>query len=185
MPSINWNHVFPFLQWFPLLNKHSLRVDFIAGITGAIVVLPQGVAFATIAGMPPEYGLYAAMIPAVIAALFGSSWHLISGPTTAASLVMLATLSAFAIPASPDYVRLALTLTFLVGVTQFVMGVARLGTLVNFISHSVVIGFTAGAAILILGSQVKTFLGMDIPRGSHPHEVILYVAQHFSDINLY
>ena len=185
MQNINWNQIFPFLQWLPFLNKHNLKVDFIAGITGAIVVLPQGVAFATIAGMPPEYGLYAAMIPAVVAALFGSSWHLISGPTTAASLVMLATLSAFAIPASPDYVRLALTLTFLVGVTEFVMGVARLGTLVNFISHSVVIGFTAGAAILILGSQVKTFLGMDIPRGSHPHEVVWHVFQHFNTINPY
>jgi len=185
VPNVNWNHAFPFLQWIHLLNKHNLRADLIAGLTGAVVVLPQGVAFATIAGMPPEYGLYAAMIPAVVAALFGSSWHLISGPTTAASLVMLATLSAFAVPATPDYVRLALTLTFLVGITQFVMGIARLGTLVNFISHSVVIGFTAGAAILILSSQVKTFLGMDIPRGSHPHEIVLYVAQHFSDINPY
>ena len=98
---------------------------------------------------------------------------------------MLATLSAFAIPASPDYVRLALALTFLVGVTQFVMGLARLGTLVNFISHSVIIGFTAGAAILILSSQIKTFLGLDIPRGLHPHEIVVYVVQHFTAINPY
>ncbi|MCG6969869.1 MAG: SulP family inorganic anion transporter [Gammaproteobacteria bacterium] len=185
MKHIIWNHVFPFLQWFPLLTKKNIKADVIAGITGAIVVLPQGVAFATIAGMPPEYGLYAAMIPAIVAALFGSSWHLISGPTTAASLVMLATLSAFAEPATPDYVRLALTLTFLVGVTQLVMGLARLGTLVNFISHSVIIGFTAGAAILILASQVKTFLGMDMPRGLHPHEVVGFVIQNFTAINPY
>jgi SulP family sulfate permease len=185
LKHIIWNHVFPFLQWFPLVNKQNLKADFVAGITGAIVVLPQGVAFATIAGMPPEYGLYAAMIPAVVAALFGSSWHLISGPTTAASLVMLATLSAFAEPATPDYVRLALTLTFMVGITQMVMGLARMGTLVNFISHSVIIGFTAGAAILILASQVKTFLGMDIPRGLHPHEVVGFVIQNFTAINPY
>lgn len=185
MKHIIWNHVFPFLHWFPLLTKQNVKADLVAGITGAIVVLPQGVAFATIAGMPPEYGLYAAMIPAVVAALFGSSWHLISGPTTAASLVMLATLSAFAEPATPDYVRLALTLTFMVGVTQMIMGLARMGTLVNFISHSVIIGFTAGAAILILASQVKTFLGMDIPRGLHPHEVVGFVIQNFTAINPY
>ncbi|WP_455205131.1 SulP family inorganic anion transporter [Kaarinaea lacus] len=185
MKHIIWRHIFPFLQWFPLVNKHSIKADTVAGLTGAIVVLPQGVAFATIAGMPPEYGLYAAMVPAVVAAFFGSSWHLISGPTTAASLVMLATLSTMAVPESPDYIRLALTLTFLVGLTQLIMGFARLGTLVNFISHSVIIGFTAGAAILILASQVKTFLGMEMPRGLHPHEVFVYVVQDFTGINPY
>ena len=79
---------FPFLQWWPRVNQGTLRADALAGLTGAIVVLPQGVAFATIAGMPPEYGLYAAMIPAVIGAMFGSSWHLVSGPTTAISIVI-------------------------------------------------------------------------------------------------
>ena len=78
--------LFPFLRWWPLVTRQSLREDLLAGLTGALIVLPQGVAFATIAGMPPEYGLYAGMIPAIIAALFGSSWHLVSGPTTAASI---------------------------------------------------------------------------------------------------
>ena len=126
------------------------------------MVLPQGVAFATIAGMPPEYGLYAGMVPAVIAALFGSSWHLVSGPTTAASIVLLSALSQHAVPGSAHYVQLALTLTFMVGVIQLLMGVARLGTLVNFISHAVVVGFTAGAAILIAANQLKHFVGMDL-----------------------
>jgi SulP family sulfate permease len=124
------------------------------------------VAFATIAGMPPEYGLYAGMVPAVIAALFGSSWHLVSGPTTAASIVLFSVLSPHAEPGSAQYVSLALTLTFLVGITQLVMGLARMGTLVNFISHSVVTGFTAGAAILIATNQVKHFFGLEIPRGA-------------------
>jgi len=145
----------PFLRWWPMVNRDTLRADLLAGLTGAIVVLPQGVAFATIAGMPPEYGLYAGMIPAIVAALFGSSWHLVSGPTTAASVVLFASLSVFAEPATEEYVKLALTLTFMVGVIQIIMGLARLGTLVNFISHSVVIGFTAGAAILIITNQVK------------------------------
>jgi SulP family sulfate permease len=92
-----------------------VRADLIAGLTGAVLALPQGVAFATIAGMPPEYGLYAGMVPAVIAALFGSSWHLVSGPTTAASIVLFSSLSQHAPAGSPEFVQLALTLTMMVG----------------------------------------------------------------------
>ena len=185
MKQLVLNRLFPFLQWFPMLKPSTVKADLIAGLTGAIVVLPQGVAFASIAGMPPEYGLYAAIVPAIIAALFGSSWHLISGPTTAASLVMFSTLSAFALPESPDYIRLALTLTFMVGIMQLLMGFAKLGTLVNFISHSVIIGFTAGAAILIASSQAKIFFGLDMPGGLHPHEVLLNILSHTSDISIY
>jgi len=177
--------LFPFLRWWPMVNRETWRADIMAGLTGAIVVLPQGVAFAVIAGMPPEYGLYTAMIPAIIAALYGSSWHLVSGPTTAASLVLFATLSAHAEPSTAQYVALALTLTFMVGVTQIVMGWAKLGTLVNFISHSVVIGFTAGAAILIASNQIKNFFGLDIPRGLHFHEIIWTFITQLGAINLY
>ena len=177
--------LFPFLRWVRLVDRTSLRVDFLAGLTGAVVVLPQGVAFATIAGMPPEYGLYAGIVPAIIAALWGSSWHLVSGPTTAASIVVFSSLSVFAEPASADYVRLALTLTLMVGILELVMGMARLGTLVNFISHSVVIGFTAGAAILIASNQFKHFFGLDIPRGLHFHEVVGTLLLSFERINPY
>lgn len=177
--------LFPFIRWWPRVSRQTTRDDLVAGLTGAIVVLPQGVAFATIAGMPPEYGLYAGMIPAIIAALFGSSWHLVSGPTTAASIVLFSALSAFAEPGTADYVRLALTLTFMVGVIELVMGFARLGTLVNFISHSVVIGFTAGAAILIAVNQIKHFFGLDIPRGSGVYETFHALFSQFSDINPY
>ncbi|HEY9199312.1 MAG TPA: SulP family inorganic anion transporter [Gammaproteobacteria bacterium] len=175
----------PFLRWWPMVNRETLRADFSAGLTGAIVVLPQGVAFAAIAGMPPEYGLYAGMIPAIIAALFGSSWHLVSGPTTAASLVLFSALSAFAEPGSIDYVRLALTLTFMVGIIQLVMGLARLGALINFISHSVVIGFTAGAALLIAANQLKNFFGVEVERGLHFHETLLVVGRQLGDLNPY
>jgi len=175
----------PFLRWWPLVNRQTLRADGIAGLTGAIIVLPQGVAFATIAGMPPEYGLYAAMVPAIIAALFGSSWHLVSGPTTAASVVLFASLSALAEPGSADYVRLALTLTFMVGITQLLLGVLNLGTLVNFISHSVVVGFTAGAALLIAAKQLNNFFGVEIPRGLHFHEVFLALFERLDQINPY
>jgi SulP family sulfate permease len=156
----------PFLSWWPMVNRGTLREDFMAGLTGAVVVLPQGVAFATIAGMPPEYGLYAGIVPAIIAALFGSSWHLVSGPTTAASIVLFSILSTHAEPGSVPYVQLAFTLTFMVGMIELALGLSRLGALVNFISHSVVIGFTAGAAILIATNQVKNFFGLPIPRGT-------------------
>jgi sulfate permease, SulP family len=175
--------LFPFLRWWHRVNRGTLKADLLAGLTGAVVVLPQGVAFATIAGMPPEYGLYAGIVPAIVAALWGSSWHLVSGPTTAASIVVFSTLSAFAEPASADYVRLALTLTLMVGVLQFTMGLARLGSLVNFISHSVVVGFTAGAAFLIAANQFKNFFGLEIPRGLHFHEMLGTLLLNFEHVN--
>ena len=176
---------FPFLLWWPEVNRSTLRIDFVAGIIGAIVVLPQGVAFATIAGMPPVYGLYAAMVPAIIAALFGSSRQLVSGPTTAASVLLFSTLSAFAVPGTPDFVRYALTLTFMVGILQLGLGLARLGALVNFISHSVITGFTAGAALLIAASQAKHFLGLEMPRGLYVHEVLIQVLTRLGEIDIF
>ena len=157
--------IFPFILWFRLTTIETIKADFFAGLTGAIIVLPQSVAFATIAGMPPEYGLYAAMVVPIIAALFGSSFHLISGPTTAISIVVFAAVSKYAAPGSEEFVALALTLTFLAGVYQLVFGLAKFGLLVNFVSHNVVIGFTAGAAILIASSQIPYILGIHIPRG--------------------
>jgi len=177
--------LFPFLVWWPLLNGKNVRSDLIAGLTGAVVVLPQGVAFATIAGMPPEYGLYAGMVPAIIAALFGSSWHLVSGPTTAASIVLFSSLSVYAEPGSAEYVTLALTMTLMVGLIELGLGLARMGALVNFISHSVIVGFTAGAAILIASKQLKNFFGVEIPRGGHLHDVMISFWGEIAHINGY
>lgn len=177
--------LFPFMLWRHKVDRTSSKADLVAGFTGALIVLPQGVAFATIAGMPPEYGLYAAMVPAIIAALFGSSWHLVSGPTTAISIAVFAAISPFAVPGSPEFISMVLTLTFLTGLFQLILGLARMGVLVNFISHTVVIGFTAGAAILIAASQVKNFLGINIARGAHVHEVIEQTIAQFDEINLY
>ncbi len=178
-----WGFLFPFMSWLPSVRRSDVRADFIAALTGAIVVLPQGVAFATIAGMPPQYGLYAGMVPAIIAALFGSSRHLVSGPTTAASVVLFSALSIYATPASPDYVSLALTLTFMVGVFELVLGLARMGALVNFISHSVVVGFTAGAALLIAAKQLKYFFGVEIERGGHLHDILLQFYTQLTEID--
>lgn len=177
--------VLPFLVWWPQITRQTIRADLLAGLTGAVVALPQGVAFAVIAGMPPEYGLYSGMVPAIIAALFGSSWLLVSGPTTAASVVLFSSLSAHAVPGTPEYVQLALTLTMMVGMVQLVMGLARFGALVNFISHSVIVGFTAGAALLIATSQLKHLLGLSLPRTQHFHETIHALAIRIGEINPY
>jgi len=133
-----------------------------AGLTGAIIVLPQGVAYALIAGLPPEYGLYAAIVPAIVAALFGSSWHLISGPTAALSIVVFTTISPLAQAGTTSYISLVLTLTLMAGLFQLMLSLARLGSLVNFVSHSVVVGFTSGAAVVIATSQVKNALGLTL-----------------------
>ena len=173
--------IFPFLRWRRLVSKETLRADTMAGITGAVLVVPQGVAFAAIAGMPLEYGLYAAIVPAIIAAFFGSSFHLVSGPTTAASVVMFSALSQIAEPGSAQYVSLAITVAFLVGIVQVVLGFARLGTVVNFVSHTVVVAFTTGAAVLIATKQVGIFLGLELQRGLPFYEVFHQAALAWRD----
>jgi SulP family sulfate permease len=175
----------PFLRWFQLLNAGTIRADIMAGLTGAVIVLPQGVAFAMIAGLPPEYGLYTAIIPPIIAALFGSSFHLISGPTTAISIVVFSTISPMAEPGSEQFITLVLTLTLIAGVFQLALGLARMGSLVNFVSHTVVVGFTAGAAILIATSQMKHFLGIEIPRGDSFLHTLMDLSAGLPEANLY
>jgi SulP family sulfate permease len=156
----------PILRWQDEWRQPGgLRADLLAGLTGAVVVLPQGVAFATLAGMPPQYGLYAAMVPCIVAALFGSSRLMVTGPANAISLTTMALIAPLAVVGSARYVELVLTLTFLVGAMQLLLGLARAGALVDKVPHSVVVGFTAGAAVLIANSQIGPFLGLALPRG--------------------
>ena len=177
---------FPFLRWLPLAKK-SWKDDLIAGITGTIIVIPQAVAFAMIAGLPPVYGFYTAMITPLIAALFGSSYHLISGPTTAISIVVFATISKFVDPANDieQYIALTLVLTLMAGTIQFAMGLARMGKLVNFVSHSVIIGFTAGAGVLIGFKQLKHVFGLDVPQGSSFYQIVKHIINNISETNWY
>ncbi len=177
--------LFPFLQWLHLINFSSLRADLAAGLTGAFIVLPQGVSFALVAGLPAEFGLYTAIIPPIIAALFGSSMHLISGPTTALSIIVFSTLSPLAEPGSANYITLVLSLTFLAGVFQLIFGLAKLGTVLNFVSHSVIVGFTAGAALLISTGQLKYAMGIHIPNGSSFLSTWSVIIASTSDINGY
>lgn len=182
---MNLVSIFPFLAWFRLITVDSIKADFLAGLTGAVIVLPQGIAFATIAGLPPEYGLYTAMVTPIIAALFGSSRHLVSGPTTAISIVVFSAVSHHAEAGTAEFVSMALTLTFLAGVYQFAFGIARLGALVNFVSHTVVIGFTAGAAILIATSQMKHITAIAIPKGESFLHIWADVFHGISDVDLF
>ncbi|MCF8777313.1 SulP family inorganic anion transporter [Vibrio sp. IRLE0018] len=168
--------LFPFLKWLPKVNAQSLQADFWAGLTGAIIVLPQGIAYAMIAGLPAEFGLYTAIIPAILASLFGSSHHLISGPTAALSVIVFTTVSQFAEPSTPLYIQLCFTLTLCAGVIQLLFGLLRFGAVVNFVSHSVVLGFTAGAAIVIGVSQLKHVLGLQYSSGETAIENLLLLG---------
>ncbi len=163
MPRISLR-LLPFLAWRKRVTAGSVRADLVAGLVGALLVLPQAIAFATLAGMPPEYGLYGAMLPAAIGALWGSSWHLVSGPTNATSLMVFASVSALATPFSPEYIRLVLTLNLMIGLIKLGLGAARLGVLVNFISTTVVVGFAAGAGLLIISAQLRNFFGLTLPQ---------------------
>lgn len=175
--------LFPFLKWLPKVNAQSLQADFWAGLTGAIIVLPQGIAYAMIAGLPAEFGLYTAIIPAILASLFGSSHHLISGPTAALSVIVFTTVSQFAEPSTPLYIQLCFTLTLCAGVIQLLFGLLRFGAVVNFVSHSVVLGFTAGAAIVIGVSQLKHVLGLQYNSGETAIENLLLLGSHVVHFN--
>lgn len=178
--------IFPFLTWLPLA-KTTIKDDLIAGITGTIIVIPQAVAFAMIAGMPPIYGFYTAMLTPVIAAIFGSSYHLVSGPTTTSSIVLYAVVSKFVTPNSDIevFVSLAILLSFMAGCLKLLMGILKMGKLVNFVSNSVIIGFSAGAGILIAFKQLKHIFGLDVPQGSSFYTIIEYIITHLADVNWY
>ncbi len=152
-----------FGDWVPQVGPATLRADLAAGLLGALLVLPQGVAFATLAGLPPQYGLYSAIVPCIVAALFGSSRHVMSGPTNANSLALFAVLTPLAVAGSPGYIELALAVTVLVGLMQWLVGALRLGSLAHFISPSALFGFTSGAALLIAVHALKDALGLPSP----------------------
>lgn len=155
------------IDWFAETNRTTLRADATAGLIGAAILLPQAMAYAVIAGLPPIYGIYCAIVPTIVAATLGSSRHMVSGPTAAISIVVFSAVAPLASPASPNYITLVLTLTLMVGAIQFAFGLMRLGALVNFVSDSVVVGFTAGAAVLIAASQINTLLGVPAAGGGN------------------
>lgn len=157
----------PFINWFPeLKNKKILRADIIAGIAVAMTLIPHGMAYATLAGLPVYYGLYAALLPPVIASLFGSSRQLATGPVVIISLLTATTLSTLVAPGASDYIFYALLLALLAGLIQLSLGLLKLGAIVNFLSHPVVLGFTYAAIIIIATSQLDKLFGVDVDRTS-------------------
>jgi len=175
--------VFPFLAWWPRVDRKSLRADAIAGLIGAVVVLPQGVAYATLAGLPPAYGLYCAMVPTAVAALFGSSLHAVSGPTNAVSLMVLTALTPLAVPGSPTFVSMALTLSLMSGVLMLAMGFFRLGVLVNFISNGVIVGFTSAVGIIIIVSQISQLFGTHSGHATAFFEMAHNTIAHLNEVH--
>lgn len=165
----------PILSWLPSYKSTFLKGDLTAGLTVAVMLIPQGMAYAVLAGLPPVYGLYASTIPLILYAIFGTSRELAVGPVAMVSLIVFAGIGALAEPGSDRFIQLALLATLGVGVVQFLMGVFRMGFLVNFLSHPVLSGFTSAAAIIIGASQIKSLLGLEMP-GSMPVLETLYTA---------
>jgi sulfate permease, SulP family len=168
---------FPFLLWFKGYKGADFKLDLVAGITVAMVLIPQSMAYAQLAGLPAYYGLYAAFLPPMVAALFGSSRQLGTGPVAVVSLMSAASLEPLATAGSPEFITYSIVLALVVGIFQFSLGVLRLGMVVNFLSHPVINGFTNAAAIIIASSQFSKFFGVYVDKAPHHYETMIRVAQ--------
>lgn len=172
----------PILDWITSYNSTQLRGDLNAGLTVGVMLIPQGMAYALLAGLPPVYGLYASIIPLVIYAIFGTSRQLAVGPVAMVSLLVLAGVGELAEIGSARFIQLAILTAMGVGILQLLMGVFRMGFLVNFLSHPVLSGFTSAAALIIGASQVKNLLGIDLPRTKYIHEIVIGAIEKFLEI---
>jgi len=169
--------ILPFLGWFKGYDLARLRADGVAGLTVALVLIPQSMAYAQLAGLPAYYGLYAAFLPPMLAAMFGSSMQLATGPVAVVSLMTNASLAPLATQGSEAYVAYAILLALIVGLFQLALGLLRLGLVVNFLSHPVVGGFTNAAAIIIATSQLEKMFGVYVDTAEHHYETIWRVVQ--------
>jgi SulP family sulfate permease len=174
----------PILDWLPNYQKKNLQGDISAGLTVGVMLIPQGMAYAMIAGLPPIYGLYASTIPLIIYAILGTSRQLAVGPVAMVSLLTAAGIGAMAEGGSETYIALAIALAIFVGFIQLGLGLFRLGFLVNFLSHPVISGFTSAAALIIGLSQLKHLMGVDIARSHHIHEILIQAAEQIPSINV-
>jgi SulP family sulfate permease len=169
--------IFPFIEWFKNYDLNSFKIDAISGLTVALVLIPQSMAYAQLAGMPAYYGLYASFLPPMVASLFGSSRQLATGPVAIVSLMTSASLEPLATSGSPGYIAYAVLLALMVGIFQLALGVLRLGLVVNFLSHPVVNGFTNAAAIIIASSQLSKLFGVYVDNAPHHYETIWRVLE--------
>jgi sulfate permease, SulP family len=162
----------PITTWGPNYDRRDLRSDLAAGFTIGAMLVPQGMAYALLAGLPPEIGLYASIVPVIVYAIFGTSRQLAVGPVAIVSLITASALAPLFEQGTAGYISAAALLALMVGAVHLVLGYGRLGFIVNFLSHSVLVGFTAAAAIVIGFSQVKHVMGISIPRTDHFHETV-------------
>ena len=177
------NKLLPSLDWLGSYTHTQFKNDLSAGLTVGIMLIPQGMAYAMIAGLPPIYGLYASTIPLLIYAFLGTSRHLAVGPVAMVSLLTAAGIGTLAEGGTEVYIALAITLAFLVGLIQFLLGIFRLGFLVNFLSHPVISGFTSAAALIIGLSQLKHLLGINLTGSHHVHEVLWHAIERIGETN--
>ncbi len=171
------HRILPFLAWFKHYSFSHFRGDLVAGMTVAFVLIPQSMAYAQLAGLPPYYGLYAAMLPPFIAALFGSSRQLATGPVAVVSLMTATALEPLAVAGSEQFIAYAILLAVLVGFFQFALGLLRLGVVVNFLSHPVINGFTNAAALIIATSQLSKIFGVYVDKAPHHYETVYRVLE--------
>ena len=164
-------------------QSRNWRQDVLAGITVSVIIIPQGMAYALLAGMPPIYGLYGGLIPLIIYGIFGTSGQLSIGPVAISSILLFAGVSHLAEPLGATYIELIILVGFLAGVLQLLLGLFRLGFLVNFISQPVITGFTAAAAVIIFVSQLKTALGISVPRSDDLVDTLAYLTQHIFELD--
>ena len=181
---MNIKSLLPILEWLKPYDRSWLKGDISAGLTVGIMLIPQGMAYALIAGVPPIYGLYASLAPIIIYALFGTSRQLSVAPVAMMSLLTAAGVAPLAGSDPERYIALTILLALMVGVIQLGMGLARFGFLTNFLSHPILAGFTSAAALIIGFSQLKHLLGIDIPRSHHVHEIILRAIEQFGEVHV-
>ena len=175
--------ILPIAEWLPGYSKKDFKGDLLAGLTVAIMLIPQGMAYALLAGLPPIYGLYAGIVPLLLYAFFGTSRQLSVGPVALVSLLILSGVSQFAEPKSELFIALAITTALIAGIIQVLLGVFRLGFLINFLSHPVISGFTSAAAFIIGFSQLRNLLGIDIPRSNKIHIIVSDAVTHLQEVN--
>ena len=175
----------PILQWLPNYKKGNFLKDLIAGLTVGIILVPQGMAYAMIAGLPPVYGLYAALIPVLMYMVLGTSKHVSMGPVAMDSLLVAAGLGALSIVGVENYISIAILLAFMVGTIQLLLGVLKMGFLVNFLSKPVISGFTSAAALVIIFSQLKHLIGAPVAESNKFLRMVLNVFQKLGETNFY
>ncbi len=175
-----WQRLFPFMSWLPQVNRETFRADLIAGITVAMVAIPQSLAYAQLAGVPPYYGLYASFLPVIVGALWGSSPALSTGPVAMTSLLTAASVMTLAQFGTEQFYAYVILMALLSGIIQMGLGVARLGVLINFLSYPVLRGFINAAALIISLAQLPAMLGLKLEHSPHFMLDVLHVIEHYS-----